>query len=288
MTAESERKSFHYVVADVFTDIALEGNPVAVFKDASGISVEKMQRIARELNLSETVFVLPATQGGDVRVRIFTPVNELPFAGHPTLGAAIILGQSMRGNTLRMETDVGVIQFTFLRDADNARIISATMRQPIPSWEPYEHETMLLSALGITFKVSNVDAYRNGPRHVFVACRTIEELSAVEPDLRVLAKLPDMSAICFAGSGHQWRMRMFSPAYGVAEDAATGSAAGPLAVHLIRQGYLGFGEQIEIRQGVEMGRPSTMRATVWGEGDRIDIVEVSGAAVILIQGELRL
>lgn len=274
-----------YVVADVFTDTPLQGNPVAVFTDASRISTEKMQQIAREMNLSETVFVLPPENGADVRVRIFTPVNELPFAGHPTLGTAIILGKEISGNSLHMETAAGVIPFTFNRDG--ARI-HATMRQPIPSWEPYEHAAFLLSALGIKSHVSNVDAYRNGPRHVYVACDSIEQLEALQPDLRLLAKLPDMAAICFAGFRQRWRMRMFSPAYGVAEDAATGSAAGPLAVHLIRCGKLTFGQQIEIRQGVEMGRPSIMLATAWGEGERIDVVEVTGTAVTVAHGWLSL
>jgi PhzF family phenazine biosynthesis protein len=84
--------TYQYVVADVFTDIPLEGNPVAVFVDSAGIPPERMQQIAQEMHLSETVFVLSAENDGDVRVRIFTPVNELPFAGHPTLGTAIVLG----------------------------------------------------------------------------------------------------------------------------------------------------------------------------------------------------
>ncbi|MDT5026224.1 MAG: trans-2,3-dihydro-3-hydroxyanthranilate isomerase [Micromonosporaceae bacterium] len=279
-------EAFKYVVADVFTDTPLEGNPVAVFTDGSRIPEKWMQRIARELNLSETVFVLPPGGDADVRVRIFTPVNELPFAGHPTLGTAIVLGETISGNSLRMETAVGVIPFTLVREGDC--VVRARMLQPIPSWEPNGHAATLLSALGVDVPVSQVVAYRNGPRHVFVPCCGIAELAAVEPDLRTLARLPDMSAICFAGSGSHWRMRMFSPAYGVAEDAATGSAAGPLAVHLIRQGHLGYGQQIEIHQGVEMGRPSTLLATVHGEGERIDSIEVAGAAVIVMRGELRL
>lgn len=274
-----------YVVADVFTDTPLQGNPVAVFTDASRIPTEKMQQIAREMNLSETVFVLPPQDEADIRVRIFTPVNELPFAGHPTLGTAIILGKQTNGDLLRIETAAGVIPFTFKRDG--ARI-DATMRQPIPSWQPYEHAAFLLSALGISAEVRNVDAYRNGPRHVYVACDGVEQLEAIQPDLRMLAKLPDMAAICFAEFGQRWRMRMFSPAYGVAEDAATGSAAGPLAVHLIRCGKLSFGQQIEIHQGVEMGRPSTMFATAWGVGDRIDVIEVTGTAVTVAHGWLSL
>jgi trans-2,3-dihydro-3-hydroxyanthranilate isomerase len=273
-----------YVVADVFTSTPLEGNPVAVFTDAAGMPAERMQRIARELNLSETVFVLPARGSGDVRVRIFTPVNELPFAGHPTMGAAIVLGATRPGNTLVLETGVGDVPFEFQRDGQV--IASARMRQPIPAWTPYEHDELLLSGIGVTTSIPPVTAYRNGPRHVYVGLDSIAELSTVEPDLRVLAKLPDMAAICFAGEGRHWRIRMFSPAYGVAEDAATGSAAGPLAVHLGRHGLCPFGTRIEIHQGVEMGRPSVMYATAWGDGDTVEAVEVAGSAVIVARGEL--
>jgi len=275
---------FRYSIADVFTSTALEGNPVAVFTGASGIPETRMQRIARELNLSETVFVLPGDEEADVRVRIFTPVNELPFAGHPTLGAAIVLAGSRSGDTLIMRTRQGLVPFAFERDG--GRIVSATMRQPIPVWQPYEHADSLLASLGVADPVTSVDAYLNGPRHVLVGCAGLDQLAAIVPDLRALSALPDMAAICFAGSGRQWRMRMFSPAYGVAEDAGTGSAAGPLAIHLIRHSLARHGEWIEIRQGLEMGRPSIMWAAASGSGERFDTVEVRGSAVVVGRGEL--
>lgn len=274
-----------YVVADVFTDIPLEGNPVAVFLDASGMPAERMQRIAREMHLSETTFVLPAESGGDVRVRIFTPVNELPFAGHPTLGTAIVLGESTSVDRIHMETAMGTVPFDFDR-ADGGRIVSARMRQPIPTWGPYEHADELLSGLGLEASTLPVEIYRNGPRHVFVGLDGVDALSRLEPDQRALARLPDMAANCFAGSDSHWRLRMFSPAYGVAEDAATGSAAGPLAVHLARHGLISFGQQIEILQGVEIGRPSTMRAKAEGTSERIESVEVAGSAVVVARGTL--
>ncbi|MGH3836535.1 MAG: PhzF family phenazine biosynthesis protein [Pseudonocardiaceae bacterium] len=274
-----------YVVADVFTDIPLEGNPVAVFLDASGIPAERMQRIAREMHLSETTFVLPADTGGDVRVRIFTPVNELPFAGHPTLGTAIVLGESTTADRMHMETTMGTVPFDFDR-ADGGRIVSARMRQPVPTWEPYDHADELLSGLGLESSTLPVEIYRNGPRHVFIGLDGVDALSRLEPDQRALARLPDMAANCFAGSGSGWRLRMFSPAYGVVEDAATGSAAGALAVHLARHGLIPFGQQIEILQGVEIGRPSTMRATAEGTSERIESVEVAGSAVVVARGTL--
>jgi trans-2,3-dihydro-3-hydroxyanthranilate isomerase len=269
-----------YVVADVFTEEPLKGNPVAVFTDATGFSTERMQRIAREMNLSETVFVLPAERDGDVRVRIFTPVNELPFAGHPTLGAAIVLADGR--DALSMETTMGTVPFTYDRSRPDA--LAASMRQPVPTWEAYDKTEHLLAALGIEGSALPVDVYRNGPRHVFVGLPDVPALSALRPDQRALAEHLDVATNCFAGAGTTWRTRMFSPAYGVAEDAGTGSAAGPLAIHLARHGMVPFGNRIEIWQGVEMGRPSLMLATAWGHEHRVDRVEVGGCAVVVARG----
>lgn len=272
-----------YLVVDVFTDTPLCGNPVAVFLDAADLSPEMMQRIARELNLSETTFVLPPEHDGDVRVRIFTPVNELPFAGHPTLGTAIALGESTSGDRLSMETHMGTIPFELRRAGGT--VVSASMRQPVPTWEPYARTEHLLDALALESSVLPVEVYRNGPRHVFVGLPSIPALSAVRPDLRALAEHEDVAINCFAGAGTRWRIRMFSPAYGVAEDAATGSAAGPLALHLMRHGLVPFGAEIEIEQGVEMGRNSLMRAEVRGTADSVATVDVSGSAVVVAKGE---
>ncbi|MFE4535242.1 PhzF family phenazine biosynthesis protein [Streptomyces scopuliridis] len=279
--------TYEYVVADVFTDVPLEGNPTAVFLDSSGLSPERMQRIAQEMHLSETVFVLPAEDDGDVRVRIFTPVNELPFAGHPTLGTAVVLGESGSAKELRMETAMGTVAFELERDGDG-RAGAAGMWQPVPTWEPYDRADELLTGLDLVASGSTlpVEVYRNGPRHVFVGLGSVAALSDVEPDQRILARLPDMAANCFAGAGTRWRLRMFSPAYGVVEDAATGSAAGALAVHLARHGLIPFGEWIEIRQGVEIGRPSTMRARAMGTPERIESVQVAGSAVVVARGTL--
>lgn len=279
--------TYEYVVADVFTEIPLEGNPVAVFVDSAALSPERMQQIAQEMHLSETVFVLPAEDDGDVRVRIFTPVNELPFAGHPTLGTAIVLGESNPAQRIRMETAMGTVAFDLERAGDG-RVGAAGMWQPIPTWEPYDRADELLAGLGLAASacILPVEVYRNGPRHVFVGLDSVAALSTVEPDQRILARLPDMAANCFAGSGTRWRLRMFSPAYGVVEDAATGSAAGSLAVHLARHGLIPFGEWIEIRQGVEIGRPSTMRARAMGTPERIESVQVAGSAVVVARGTL--
>jgi trans-2,3-dihydro-3-hydroxyanthranilate isomerase len=280
----SASEFYDYVVADAFTDTPLCGNPVAVFTNATGLTAREMQRIARELNLSESTFVFRPKGDGDYHVRIFTPVNELPFAGHPTLGTAFVLGRTHAGQQLVMETAMGNVPFTLERD-ENGLMVSATMAQPVPTWSSYEFEDTLLRGLGLDTSTLPVEVYRNGPRHVFVGLPSLEALSAVKPDQRILALLPDVAANCFAGSGNQWRLRMFSPAYGVAEDAATGSAAGPLALHLIRHGLLDFGQRIEIEQGVEMGRRSVMRAKVSGTLGDLGPIHVSGSAVIVAKGQ---
>jgi trans-2,3-dihydro-3-hydroxyanthranilate isomerase len=273
-----------YVIVDVFTDTPLEGNQLAVFTDAQAIPSERMQAIAREMNLSETVFVLPAQDGADARIRIFTPSNELPFAGHPTLGTAMVLAEPEGRQAVRLETGAGVIPVEF--EWADGRIVSGRMRQPIPTWEPYGRAEELLAALGVDASELPVEAYRNGPLHVYVALAGEAAVAALEPDLGALAKLPDLGVSCFAGSGSRWKTRMFAPAHGIAEDPATGSAAGPLALHLARHGRIAFGQEIEIRQGAEIGRPSTLYARVEGEDDRIDKIEVAGSAVVVARGHL--
>jgi trans-2,3-dihydro-3-hydroxyanthranilate isomerase len=273
-----------YVVTDVFTDTPLEGNPLAVFPDGGAVPEELMQPIAREMNLSETVFVLPAEAGGDVRIRIFTPATELPFAGHPTLGTALLLGESSGADEVRLETGVGEVAVALERV--DGRVTSGRMRQPIPTWEPYDRADELLAALGVEASELPVLAYRNGPRFAYVTLGSEEAVASLQPDLGALARLPDVGASCLGGAGRRWKTRMFAPVFGVVEDPATGSAAGPLAVHLARHGRIAFGEEIEISQGAEVGRPSTLYARVEGEGDRIDLVEVAGSAVVVARGEL--
>lgn len=274
-----------YMVVDAFARKPLEGNPVAVFFESADLTAGTMQRIAREMNLSECTFVLPPERSGDARIRIFTPVNELPFAGHPMLGTAVALGLARDRDQLSIETAMGIIPCELQRESDGA--VAVRMRQPVPSWEPYEYAGELLDALGVTSATAPVEIYRNGPRHVFVGLESVGALSALRPDHRALSRFPDMAANCFAGEGTRWRTRMFSPAYGVVEDAATGSAAGPLAIHLARHGHAKYGEDIEILQGVEMGRPSLMIATADGTDDHVEAVHVAGHGVVAAQGTLR-
>jgi trans-2,3-dihydro-3-hydroxyanthranilate isomerase len=282
---ESPAATRSYLIADVFTSTALEGNQLGVFLDGRDLETAHMQRIARELNLSETVFFEPPADPAqaDARIRIFTTVSELPFAGHPTLGSAFVLADLLGRPDIRLETGVGTIPVT----------IGATgygeMEQPVPVAEPFDRTTELFDALNVTKSQLPVEQYRNGARHVYVALRTEDEVARVAPDWTKLTGLgDDLGVSCFAGNGTMWKTRMFAPSLGVREDPATGSAAGPLAVHLARHERIPFGEQIEISQGEEIGRPSVLYARVAGTLDKIEHVFVGGSAVIVARGQYRI
>jgi trans-2,3-dihydro-3-hydroxyanthranilate isomerase len=280
-------QTLRYVIADVFTDRPLEGNQLGVFTDARDVEPGLMQKLARELNFAETVFVLPAEAGGHARIRIFTPSSELPFAGHPTLGSAFVLAAPLQLDEIKLETGKGVVPVRLERDG--GRITFGRMTQPIPTIEPYSAADELLSALGVERSELPVEVYDNGIQHVYVALGSEEEVASLRPDLTQLADLPAVVGInCFAGSGKRWKTRMFAPGEGVPEDAATGSAAGPLALHLARHGRIAFGDEIEVSQGAEIGRPSTLFARVDGSADAVELIEVGGSSVIVSRGEFRL
>jgi trans-2,3-dihydro-3-hydroxyanthranilate isomerase len=278
---------FRYVICDVFTARPLEGNPLAVFTDARGIPEQLLQPLARELHLSETVFCYPARGTGHVRIRIFTPSHELPFAGHPVLGSAFVLAAPLQLSEIVLETGAGPVPVRIERDGP--RIVFGRMVQPVPRVEPFPETASLLRALGVERSVLPVELYDNGPRHLFVALGSETEVAAVEPDFQALARLlPRGTTSCFAGAGRRWKTRAFAPGAGVMEDPATGSAAGPLACHLARHGRIAFGEEIEIRQGAEIARPSVLFARADGTAAAIERVEVGGSAVTVARGEFRL
>lgn len=278
---------YRYVVADVFTDTPLQGNQVAVFTDAREVPEEQLQPIAREMNYSETVFVYKPEGEGHARIRIFTPATEVPFAGHPTLGTAFILAGPLQLGEIRLETGMGIVPVRLERD--ELRIVFGRMEQPLPTFEPYDGEADLLAALGVERSELPVEVYDNGITHVYVTLESEAAVAGLRPDMWRLADLDAVLGVnCIAGSGSRWKTRMFAPAGGVPEDPATGSAAGPLALHLARHGRIEFGDEIEISQGVEIGRPSTLFARVDGSADQVERVEVGGSAVIVARGELNI
>jgi trans-2,3-dihydro-3-hydroxyanthranilate isomerase len=274
--------SHPYTIVDVFTDAPLEGNALAVFTAGGAIGEATMQRVARELNLSETVFALAPTGGGDARIRIFTPARELPFAGHPTLGSAFVLAGER--DAIVLETGLGNVEVTLER-RDGA-IVFGRMTQPLPTLGPINDGPALLAALGVERSLLPLDTvYVNGPNNVYVALADEGAVAALAPNHTALAAVGRYNVSCFAGSGRRFKTRVFAPALMVNEDPATGSAAGPLALHLARHGVIGFGEEIEISQGAEIGRPSTLYARVDGSAERVERIAVGGAAVIVARGE---
>jgi trans-2,3-dihydro-3-hydroxyanthranilate isomerase len=279
--------TYRFVVVDVFTDTPLQGNQLAVFTDAREIREDLLQPLAKEIGFSETVFVYRAEAGGHAKIRIFTPTTEVPFAGHPTLGSAFVLGGPLQLEEIRLETGAGVIPVRLEREG--ARITFGWMIQPVPTVVGYEARDELLAALGVEGSTLPIEVYDNGLQHVYVALGSEEEVAALEPDMTALARLPDVLGVnCFAGSGTRWKTRMFAPGGGVPEDPATGSAAGPLACHLARHGRIAFGDEIEISQGAEIKRPSKLYARVTGSPERIEKVEVGGSAVVVARGEFKL
>ena len=277
-------RTFRYVVCDVFTDVPLAGNQLAVFTDARDLDSLTMQALAREMNFAETVFVLPpSTAEADVRIRIFTPALELPFAGHPTLGAAFVLGGPLSKIVIRLETGAGIVPVELEREG--ARLVFGRMEQPIPRIEPVADPASIFAALGVSGSGLPVERYDLGPGHVYVELGSAGEVAALRPNIGALAAATQDGVNCFARDGTRWKTRMFAPNHGVDEDAATGSAAGPLAVHLARHGRIGFGEQIEISQGAEINRPSTLYAEAHGSVEEITRVVVGGSAVTVARGQ---
>ncbi len=279
--------SFRFTVLDVFTDTALAGNQLAVFTDARDIPEPMLQPLAREIGFSETVFVFRAEGDGHARMRIFTPAVELPFAGHPILGTAFVLASPLQLIEIRLETPRALVPVLLERD-EGGRIVFGRMSQPLPTIDPYGEQEALLRALGLERSELPIEVYDNGAQHVYVGLESPEAVAALQPDLRQLASFPDVGVNCFAGSGSEWKTRMFALGLGVSEDAATGSAAGPLALHLARHGRIRFGEEITISQGAEIMRPSTLYASVEGSVEDIRRVEVGGCAVIVARGDFHL
>jgi trans-2,3-dihydro-3-hydroxyanthranilate isomerase len=257
-----------------------------VFTDGRGVDSKTMQALAFEIGFSETTFVLPAEGSGTARIRIFTPARELPFAGHPVLGTAWVLGTPLQRAVVELETGNGIVPVELERDESGA-IVYGRMVQPIPSVEPFPDREALLAALGVSGSALPVERYDNGLVHIFVVLDSREAVARLRPDFAALANF-EANLGCIAGLGTSWKSRMFAPASGVPEDPATGSSAGPLACHVCRHGLVPWGTEIEISQGDEIGRPSTLYARAEGSDVGIERVEVGGRAVVVARGEFRL
>jgi trans-2,3-dihydro-3-hydroxyanthranilate isomerase len=245
-----------YTLVDVFTSRALAGNPLAVFTNGNALETETMQALARELNLSETTFLLRAEGDVTAGLRIFTPRRELPFAGHPVVGSAFVIARSAPLATVRFQTGVGPIDVDIERAG--GFVSRCVMTQPEPQFRPFGETAALVAALG-TEPLAEPVLADNGVLSLHVP---VADVAALDPDLGALARLEPSTICCFAPpQGSVVRARVFAPKVGVPEDPATGSAAGPLAVHLVASGLAPAGS-LEIEQGVEMGRPSLIEVDV--------------------------
>ncbi len=276
--------TLRYVVVDVFTDTALAGNQLAVFTDARELDAELMQALAIEIGFSETTFVLPAQDGGQARIRIFNPRHEMSFAGHPILGTAWVLSQPLQRGVIDLETGMGIVRVEIERDESGA-LVFGRMEQPVPTVRALDETEALFATLGVEGSELPVELYDNGATHIVVTLGSEDAVAALSPDSSAIARFDVTGVNCIAGSGGKWKNRMFWP---LGEDAATGSAAGPIACHLSRHGLVEWGDWIEISQGAEIGRPSTLFARADGGDDSIRRVFCGGRAVVVARGEFRL
>lgn len=275
-------ETWDFRIVDVFTDHPLAGNQLAIFEDAAAIPETLLQSLAQEIGYSETVFAYPTTSDADARIRIFTPAHELPFAGHPVLGTAVVVAAALGKDRVVLETGRGPVPVRIDSTSDPAT--RGTMEQPLPTIALFADAGAYLRALGVTRSVLPVTLYNNGIPHVYAMLERPEDVAALRPDLVALAEVARESGMpigcnVFAGSGRTWKTRMFAPADAIAEDPATGSAAGPLALHLARHGRIPWDTEIRIAQGEEIGRPSELFARVTGDADHVERIEVSGFAV---------
>ena len=278
-----------YRRVDVFTRHRFGGNPLAVFPDARAVDPALMQRIAFELNLSETTFVLPSSRPDcDVRVRIFTPRREIPMAGHPTVGTAFVLD---RGDRIVFEEGVGPVPVERVRAPDGSLLWRMT--QPRPRFGPrFEDRAAVAIALGLDAADLDpalpLECVATGHPFLCVPLASLDALARaqIRPDRwdPIERQLREALPYLFVRTGPAAaRCRMFAPNEGIPEDPATGSAAGPLGAYWLAQGLAARDAdgiaRLTFAQGVELGRPSELQVEVEGEGPEITAVRVAGACV---------
>ena len=296
-----------YSQLDVFTSQPFGGNQLAVFFDAEMLDVSEMQAIAREMNFSESTFVLPPSDPSRAlcRVRIFTPGGELPFAGHPVIGTTFALAQAGRltpaTTSATLELGIGplVVEPTFT----NGDLSFVVMAQPVPTFTPWEGDrTALLAALGLDEGALRddlpVERGSAGVPFIYLPLRDRAALERAQPGAglasALLAEDPHTGVYLFVApespdGSEPVHARMFAPGMGIVEDAATGAAAGPLSVYLLRHGLLrrlnDGSSAMSIIQGARMGRPSLLHVRLQSSGDEITSVRVWGSAVVVATGE---
>jgi trans-2,3-dihydro-3-hydroxyanthranilate isomerase len=273
-----------YEVVDVFTDTAFAGNPLAVVLDAEHLTTEQMQAIAREFNLSETTFPTSPPEGATYGLRIFTPATELPFAGHPSVGSASVLhrlGRIEAGDNVQA-CGAGLLP---VHVGEQVTLTGGT-----PTVGDAVAASPFLAALGLTGADLAGPSTRwagVGIEFAYVLVRP-EALEAVKVDLGAVAALGGTGISLVSWDGSLARTRVFPAGAGIVEDPATGSAAHGFGVFLAASGLVGDGvHDYVVSQGVEMGRPSTLTCRVHVEGGAAVKTTVSGTAVPVARGEIR-
>ncbi len=299
---------YDFVTLDVFTDRMFGGNPLAVLPDARGLTTETMQAIAREFNYSETTFVLPPDDANNTRkVRIFTPMAEIPFAGHPNVGTAValaqldMLGGASAGQRILFEEGAGVVSLTLLGNGakiDAAEFIAPVINQ-FEDQVPVDEAAKVfgLSADKVVDKHHVPRIVSVGIRFLYVELKDLEALAATEaaPGPVTRASIERGLDGVFAyvrvdedsKNGVDIRARLFAPVHGVLEDPATGSANAGLA-NLLASLNDEKDATLEwnVGQGVEMGRPSRLHLTAERRNGGVAEVRVAGSAVVACRGQI--
>ena len=300
-------RSYRFVQVDVFTDRAFNGNPLAVFLDARGLDDALMQQIAREMNLSETVFLFPPSRPDcAAALRIFTPAREIPFAGHPTIGTTWVLavhGLTPRGaERFVLEEGIGPIPVEL--EGNPSRPDFIWMKHPGATFDPaLPNRDAVARALGLTEADlrpgAPIQPGSTGSKFLFVPLRDRAAVDRAVLDARafldVMGDRPHIGVFVFAfdqdpAAGRVYS-RMFAPhTSGIPEDPATGSASGPLGAYLVLNGLVRKGAEVRIvsEQGTKMGRQSFIHIRLAMQGDEITEIRVGGSVVPVLEGELRI
>lgn len=308
----SERRSLKFHQADVFTDEPFGGNPVAILPDAQGLADEELQKIAREMNLSETVFVVPPTDPkASAKVRIFTPSREIPFAGHPILGTFYILGKLKRLpltepiTSLFYECNIGV--FPIELHVHKGQILRVVMTQPKPEFlgkvDSPDSLLEIAKALGMDKRAIAdakfpVEVVSTGLPVIIVPVRTLTAVRSIVPNPTAITELCRrhgangimVFTTVTVDEFSTVHTRMFASPIGILEDPATGSGSGALGAYLVHNGVVEVAITTEIiaEQGYEMDRPSRIIIQVESDDDMIQEVKVGGEVVTVIEGTITL
>lgn len=292
---------------DVFAEAPLAGNPLAVFPRATGLHDREMQAIAREMNLSETTFLLPpATPSANYRLRIFTPASEIPFAGHPSVGSAYvaalegIIPKPEGASVVYTELEIGVLPLELIVEGGEVQKVIMTQGEPtlgvsLTSVGPLA-KALRVKAADVGAKGLKPQVASTGIDSLQVPLRSLEVVKGLDPDLRALGdvlRTYGPHTVCYAfaleaeGEGVHVHARCFAPTEGIPEDPATGSAAGACGAYLVAHGRLPAATFV-IEQGIEIRHASRIEVTVEADGKTPKVVRVGGRVTPVMRGSLRL